>query len=68
MADLGYWSLSRSGGIGCVAAGPARSRGERRRGLAIGIQAVRVALAGFVVPYMAVYAPALMLQDGGPLA
>jgi TRAP-type uncharacterized transport system fused permease subunit len=37
-------------------------------GLKIGIQAVRVALAGFVVPFMAVYTPALMLQDGGPLA
>ncbi len=34
----------------------------------IGLNAVRVAAAGFVVPYMAVYTPALMLQDGGPLA
>ena len=25
-------------------------------------------MAGFVVPFMAVYTPALMLQDGGPLA
>jgi TRAP transporter 4TM/12TM fusion protein len=33
-------------------------------GLKIGVQAVRIAAAGFVVPYMAVYAPALMLQDG----
>src|SRR5690606_1549735 len=31
-------------------------------GMRIGVQAVRVALAGFVVPYMAVYAPELMLQ------
>ncbi|MDX9716982.1 TRAP transporter permease [Thauera sp. ZXT1-4] len=31
-------------------------------GMRIGLQAVRVALAGFVVPYMAVYAPELMLQ------
>ena len=34
--------------------------------LKIGFQALRVAIAGFVVPYMAVYAPSLMLQgDGG---
>nr|WP_254045878.1 TRAP transporter large permease subunit [Paenalcaligenes hominis] len=32
-------------------------------GLAISFQALRVAIAGFIVPYMAVYAPALMLQD-----
>ena len=25
-------------------------------------------MAGFVIPFMAVYTPALMLQDGGPLA
>ncbi len=37
-------------------------------GMNIGLNAVRIAAAGFVVPYMAVYAPALMLQDGGPLA
>jgi TRAP-type uncharacterized transport system fused permease subunit len=37
-------------------------------GLKIGIQAVRIALAGFVIPFMAVYTPALMLQDGGALA
>lgn len=30
----------------------------------IGMQALRIAIAGFVVPYMAVYAPALMLQGG----
>jgi len=39
----------------------------KESGLKIGIQAVKIALAGFVVPFMAVYAPALMLQDGGPL-
>ena len=27
-----------------------------------------MAAAGFVIPFMAVYTPALMLQDGGPLA
>ena len=36
--------------------------------LHIGVQCLRIAIAGFVVPYMAVYTPALMLQDGGPLA
>jgi len=34
----------------------------RERGLLISLNAVRVAIAGFVVPYMAVYSPALMLQ------
>jgi TRAP transporter 4TM/12TM fusion protein len=33
----------------------------------IGWIATRIALAGYVVPFMAVYAPALMLQSGGPL-
>jgi TRAP transporter 4TM/12TM fusion protein len=36
----------------------------KESGLKIGIQAMRIAIAGFVVPYMAVYAPALMLQAG----
>ena len=36
----------------------------RESGLKIGLQAVRIAVAGFVVPYMAVYSPALMLQQG----
>ncbi len=40
----------------------------RASGLSISIQCLRIAIAGFVVPCMAVYAPALMLQDGGPLA
>jgi TRAP transporter 4TM/12TM fusion protein len=31
-------------------------------GMKIGVQAVKIAIAGFVVPYMAVYSPALMLQ------
>ncbi|MBI1904921.1 MAG: TRAP transporter permease [Rhodocyclales bacterium] len=34
----------------------------RTSGMKIGIQALRIAIAGFVVPYMAVYSPALMLQ------
>lgn len=36
----------------------------RESGLKIGLQALRIAIAGFVVPFMAVYAPALMLQGG----
>ena len=32
--------------------------------LRIGFQAMRIAIAGFVIPFMAVYAPALMLQAG----
>ena len=36
---------------------------------AIGWQATRMALAGFLIPFMAVYEPALMLQgDGGAVA
>jgi TRAP transporter 4TM/12TM fusion protein len=37
-------------------------------GMKIGVQASKLAIAGFVVPYMAVYTPALMLQDAGPMA
>jgi TRAP transporter 4TM/12TM fusion protein len=33
-------------------------------GMKIGIQAVRIALAGFIIPFMAVYSPALLLQGG----
>ncbi len=36
----------------------------RESGLKISVQAVRVAIAGFIVPFMAVYTPALMLQGG----
>ncbi|HEX5640400.1 MAG TPA: TRAP transporter permease [Burkholderiaceae bacterium] len=36
----------------------------RESGMKIGVQAVRIALAGFIIPYMAVYTPALMLQGG----
>lgn len=34
----------------------------------IGVMAVRVALAGFVIPYMFIYDPALLLQTDSPLA
>ena len=40
----------------------------KESGMKIGLNAVRIAAAGFVVPFMAVYTPALMLQDGGALA
>ncbi|GAB1583621.1 TRAP transporter permease [Phyllobacterium phragmitis] len=40
----------------------------RESGMKIGMQAVRIAVAGFAVPFMAVYAPVIMLQDGGLLA
>jgi TRAP-type uncharacterized transport system fused permease subunit len=36
----------------------------RESGMKIGLQAMRIAIAGFIVPYMAVYTPALMLQGG----
>jgi len=44
--------------LACFAASPI----ARESGLKISLQAIRIAAAGFVVPYMAVYAPALMLQ------
>jgi TRAP-type uncharacterized transport system fused permease subunit len=34
----------------------------------IGWQAMRIALAGYVIPFVFVYSPALMLQDGDPMA
>ncbi|MER8753960.1 TRAP transporter permease [Mesorhizobium sp. M1050] len=40
----------------------------KESGLKIGIQATKLAIAGFVVPFMAVYTPALMLQDAGPIS
>ncbi len=40
----------------------------KESGLKIGIQATKLAVAGYVVPFMAVYTPALMLQDPGPMA
>jgi TRAP transporter 4TM/12TM fusion protein len=36
----------------------------RASGMKIGLQAMRIAIAGFIVPFMAVYSPALMLQGG----
>ena len=51
--------------LACFAAAPI----AKESGFKISLQAVRVALAGFLIPYMAVYSPALMLQgyDGSNL-
>jgi len=50
--------------LACFAAAPI----AKARGLTISMNAIKIAAAGFVVPFMAVYTPALMLQPGGPLA
>jgi TRAP transporter 4TM/12TM fusion protein len=50
--------------LACFAAAPM----AKTSGLKISVQAVRLATAGFVVPFMAVYTPALMLQEGGAIA
>lgn len=50
--------------LACFAAAPI----AKESGLKISFEAIKVAAAGFVVPFMAVYSPALMLQDGGPIA
>ncbi|EYR84051.1 TRAP transporter permease [Shinella sp. 838] len=50
--------------LACFAAAPI----ARESGLKISFEAIKVAAAGFVIPFMAVYSPALMLQEGGPLA
>ena len=50
--------------LACFAAAPI----ARESGLKISLEAVKIAAAGFIIPFMAVYTPALMLQDGGPLA
>lgn len=46
--------------LACFAASPI----ARESGFKISLWAVRIAAAGFVVPYMAVYDPALLLQGG----
>ncbi len=50
--------------LACFAAAPI----AKESGLRISFEAIKVAAAGFVIPFMAVYTPALMLQPGGPLA
>jgi len=49
--------------LACFAAAPI----AKESGLRISFEAIKVAAAGFVVPYMAVYNPVLMLQEGGSL-
>jgi len=50
--------------LACFAAAPI----AKEKGLIISVNAVKIAAAGFVIPFMAVYTPALMLQPGGPLS
>src|SRR5690606_6893724 len=50
--------------LACFAAAPI----AREKGLKISIEAIKIAAAGFVIPFMAVYTPSLMLQDGGAIA
>ncbi|MDX2258051.1 MAG: TRAP transporter permease [Hyphomicrobiaceae bacterium] len=50
--------------LACFAAAPI----ARESGFRISIEAMKIAMAGFVIPFMAVYTPALMLQDGGAIA
>lgn len=50
--------------LACFAAAPI----AKANGLKISMEAIKVAAAGFVIPFMAVYTPVLMLQPGGPLA
>lgn len=49
--------------LACFAAAPM----AKTSGLKISIEATKLATAGFFVPFMAVYTPALMLQDAGPI-
>ncbi|TIH10473.1 TRAP transporter permease [Pseudomonas leptonychotis] len=50
--------------LACFAAAPI----ARESGLKISMWAIRIAVAGFIVPFMAVYEPALMLQGDSLLA
>ncbi|WP_439886879.1 TRAP transporter permease [Pseudomonas sp. MBLB4123] len=50
--------------LACFAAAPI----AKEKGLKISLWAIRIAIAGFVVPFMAVYDPALMLQGDSWLA
>ncbi|KFZ36267.1 C4-dicarboxylate ABC transporter [Shewanella mangrovi] len=50
--------------LACFAAAPI----AKERGLKISLWAVRIAIAGFIIPYMSVYSPALMLQSDSTLA
>jgi len=50
--------------LACFAAAPM----AKTSGIKISLQATKLAAAGFIVPFMAVYTPSLMLQDGGAMA
>ncbi|MHC1551517.1 TRAP transporter permease [Phyllobacterium sp. K27] len=50
--------------LACFAASPI----ARESGFRISLDAIKVAAAGFVIPFMAVYSPALMMQPGGALS
>lgn len=50
--------------LACFAAAPI----ARENALKISLQAIKIAAAGFVIPFMAVFAPEIMLQPGGALA
>jgi len=50
--------------LACFAAAPI----AKESGLKISLWAIRIAVAGFIVPFMAVYEPALMLQGDSLLA
>ncbi|MGL5025505.1 MAG: TRAP transporter permease, partial [Shewanella oncorhynchi] len=50
--------------LACFAAAPI----AKESGLKISLWAIRIAIAGFVIPFMAVYDPALMLQGDSWLA
>jgi TRAP transporter 4TM/12TM fusion protein len=50
--------------LACFAAAPM----AKTSGLKISLQAVKLAAAGFIIPFLAVYTPSLMLQDGGLMA
>ena len=59
MADL-----SQPVALAALAAAPiARENPDK-----IGWEAMRIALAGYVIPFIAVYSPSLMLQAGDPMA
>lgn len=50
--------------LACFAAAPI----AKSSGLKISLNAIKLAAAGFVIPFMAVFTPSLMLQDGGWMA
>jgi TRAP-type uncharacterized transport system fused permease subunit len=50
--------------LAALAAAPIAKENPNR----IGWEAMRIALAGYVIPFIFVYSPALMLQPGDPMA